>query len=166
VAIDRGLARLDHHLAEQDDQEQAEALGEVVRVERLRGVLGPQRRQVMVTAQPVGRRAVLGEHRARLEADRDRPQRVAQRLGHGRREREQGRRAQPGPRDALAQQVAPLPGDGMRAGQTRRATARLSANTVLSPVDAGPIATAATPIGTLAARKSSRWTGSSAPRRL
>jgi hypothetical protein len=96
VAVGRGLARLDHHLAEPDDQEQAEALGEVVRVEGLRGVLWPQRRQVVVAAQPAGRRAVLGQHRARLDADRDGPQRVTQRLGRGRGEREQGR----GPRQA------------------------------------------------------------------
>jgi hypothetical protein len=36
----RRLARLDHDLAEQDDQEQAEALREVVGVERLARVLG------------------------------------------------------------------------------------------------------------------------------
>jgi hypothetical protein len=40
MAVRRGLARLDHHLAEQDDQEQAEALGEVVRVERLEASSG------------------------------------------------------------------------------------------------------------------------------
>jgi hypothetical protein len=45
-------------------------------------------------------------------------------------------------------------------------TARLAANTALSPVDAGSTATAATPTGTLAARNSSRWAGSSAPARL
>jgi hypothetical protein len=38
-------------------------------------------------------------------------------------------------------------------------TASLSASTVASPVDAGPIATAATPAGTLPARNRSRWGG-------
>ena len=117
MAVRRGLARLDHHLAEQDDQEQAEALREVVRVERLRGVLGPQRRQVVVAAHPAGRRAVLGKHRARLDADRDRPQRVTQRLGRGRGEGEQGGGAQAGPRDAVVQQAPALAGDGVRAGE-------------------------------------------------
>ena len=47
-----------------------------------------------------------------------------------------------------------------------RITARLSAKTVLSPTDAGSIATAATPTGTLPARNSSRCAGLSVPWRL
>ena len=60
------LARLDQDLAEHDDQEQAEALGEVVRVERLRGVGGLERGEVAVAAQPVRRLAVLGQRRVGL----------------------------------------------------------------------------------------------------
>jgi hypothetical protein len=44
--------------------------------------------------------------------------------------------------------------------------ARLSAKTVTSPVDAGSIATAATPAGTLPARNSSRCGAASSPKRL
>jgi hypothetical protein len=58
------------------------------------------------------------------------------------------------------------PATALAAASTSRVTARLIANTVLSPVDAGSIATAATPAGTLAARNSSRWSGASAPWRL
>ena len=46
---------------------------------------------------------------------------------------------------------------------TSRVAARLSANTVLSPTEAGSIATAATPAGMLAARNRMRWRRSSAP---
>jgi hypothetical protein len=42
----------------------------------------------------------------------------------------------------------------------------LAANTAPSPADAGSIATAATPAGTLLARNSSRSRGSSPPLRL
>jgi hypothetical protein len=49
---------------------------------------------------------------------------------------------------------------------TSRVTARLIANTVTSPVEAGSTATAATPAGTLPARNSSRCSGASAPWRL
>ena len=59
VAVDRRLAGLDDHLAEQDDQEQAEALGEVVRIDRLGRVGGLERLQVVRRAQPAGGRAVL-----------------------------------------------------------------------------------------------------------
>ena len=50
--------------------------------------------------------------------------------------------------------------------RTIRAAARLSAKAVLSPIDAGAIATAATPTGTLPARNSNRSRGTSAPSRL
>jgi hypothetical protein len=52
------------------------------------------------------------------------------------------------------------------AASTTRITARLTAKTSISPVDAGSIATAATPAGTLAARNTSRCAGRSAPWRL
>ena len=48
VPVDRGLPGLDDHLAEQDDQEQPEALGEVVGVERLGRVARLQRGPVVV----------------------------------------------------------------------------------------------------------------------
>jgi len=48
VAVDRRLPGLDDDLAEQDDQEQAEPLGEVVGVDRLVRVGGRQRREVVI----------------------------------------------------------------------------------------------------------------------
>ena len=60
----------------------------------------------------------------------------------------------------------PPPAAPFATASTTRVTARLIANTVTSPVDAGSIATAATPAGTLPARKSRRCSGSSAPWRL
>jgi hypothetical protein len=121
VPVDRRLAGLHHDLAEQDDEEQAEALGEVVGVERLGRILRAERREVVVAPQPVRRRTVLGQHRARLAADGDRPQRVAEGLGRRRGEGEEGRRAQAGPRDPLAQHVAAPAGDrvGARQDQAR-----------------------------------------------
>ena len=59
MAVDRRLPRLDHHLAEQDDQEQPEALGEVVRVQRLGRVGRVHRGEVVVAARLLRRLAVL-----------------------------------------------------------------------------------------------------------
>jgi hypothetical protein len=61
---------------------------------------------------------------------------------------------------------APSPVTTSAAASTSRVVARLSANTVLSPVAAPSIATAATPAGMLPARNSSRGASSSTPWRL
>jgi hypothetical protein len=84
-----GLAGLDEHLAEQDDQEEPEALGEVVRVERLGRVGRRQLAPVALVARAARRLAILVEHRAGLEGDPDHPQEVRERLGHPRRDEEQ-----------------------------------------------------------------------------
>ena len=60
----------------------------------------------------------------------------------------------------------PPPATAVAPASTSRVTARLSAKTVLSPVEAGSIATAATPAGTLPARNSTRSASESAPWRL
>ena len=60
----------------------------------------------------------------------------------------------------------PPPAAPFATASTTRVTARLMANTVTSPFDAGSIATAATPAGTLPARKKRRCSGWSAPCRL
>ena len=64
------------------------------------------------------------------------------------------------------QHVRAAAGRAYAPASTSRTTARLSAKTVMSPADAGSIATAATPAGTLPARNRSRSAGVSAPRRL
>ncbi len=57
---------------------------------------------------------------------------------------------------ARSRSVSPPPAPACAAARMTRTTARLAANTVLSPTAAGSIATAATPTGTLPARNSTR----------
>ena len=135
VAVHRRLAGLDHDLAEQDDQEQAEALGEVVRVERLGGVGGRQRLQSWSRRSPARRLAVLGEHRAGLHADARSPTaRSGTAPGTQIEIDEQRRRDQARARDPLPQQVrAAAVHERARRPARAGSTARLSAKTVLSP---------------------------------
>ena len=87
------LPGLHQDLAEEDDQEQPEPLREVVGIQRLGRVRGRQRLQIVLAARAAGRRAILDERRAGLDADRQRPQRVPERLRSDDRQREQrGRR--------------------------------------------------------------------------
>ena len=165
-AGDGRLARLDEDLAEQDDEEQAEALGEVVGVERLLRVGRRERGQVAVAARAPHRLAVLGQHRARLDARSPRPEQVPERLGHGDRDGEQRRRRQHARAIRRAGcRCRPRPPRSANARMSRM-TARLAANTATSPFETGSMATAATPAGMLARRKRKRWAGSSAPWRL
>ena len=166
VAVDRRLARLDHHLAQQDDQEQPEALGEVVRVERLLRILRRERLEVVLAPRAPRRPLVLVQQRTRLERDRGRPQHVPERLGHPDRDDEQQRRDPIRDGDPPAQQLVPAAVHPLAPARIRRAMARLTANTPTSPVEAGSIATAATPVGTLPARNSSRCGAASTPKRL
>ena len=66
VPVDRGLPRLDHDLAEQDDHEQPEALREVMRIERLVGVDRPQ--GVQVARAPRSRDAVRSSCSSALDS--------------------------------------------------------------------------------------------------
>ena len=147
VGLDRPLAGLDDHLAEQDDQEQAEPLGEVMRVQRLRRVGRGERLEVVVAPGLARGVAVLGQHRPRLQADADRPQHVAERLRHPDRDQEQPRRGQAARVIRPRSRSVPPPATAVATASTTRVTARASAKTVLSPVEAGSIATAATPPG-------------------
>jgi hypothetical protein len=61
--LGRALPGLDDDLAEQDDQEQPEALGEVVRVERFARVRRAQRAPVPFPPSAFCRLAVFGQHR-------------------------------------------------------------------------------------------------------
>jgi hypothetical protein len=117
VAVDRALPGRDDHLAEQDDQEQPEALGEVVCVQRLGRVGGLQRREVVVAARLLRRLAVLVERRAGLDDDGDRPQRVAPRFRDRGREREEPGRDDVRAGDPLPQRFAPVAVDRLRDGQ-------------------------------------------------
>jgi hypothetical protein len=127
------LPGLDDHLAEKDYQEQAEPLGEVVRIQRFGRVRRRERGEVAVATGLPHLLAILRQHRARLDADRDRPQHVAERLRRPDREREQQRRDQAGARDPQAEQLRegavravsgrehePRDGEGWR--RTRRPT--------------------------------------------
>ena len=111
------LPGLDHDLAEQDDQEQPEALGEMVRVERFTRVRRAQRAPIPFPPRTFCRLAILGEHRVGLDADRDRPEHVAQRLRDPDRDREQHRRGQERERDPAAQRPGSLAGHDLRRGQ-------------------------------------------------
>jgi hypothetical protein len=166
VAVDRHLPRFDDDLAEQDDEEQPEALGEVVGLERVRRVSGAS----AARSRSRRRRCMASRSSSSIALD-SRTIAIAHRTS----------RNGPGTAADTANSTADAtharvirrcsmparsPPAAYPAASTSRMTARLSAKTVASPVDAGAIATAATPTGTLPARNSSRCAGTSSPWRL
>jgi hypothetical protein len=153
VPLHDALPGGDDDLAEQDEDEQAEPLSEVMRVDRLRRVAGPQRVEVLGAPGAAQRLAVLGEQRARLQGDRDAPRDVAPRLGEPDRGGQERRRRQVRAADPLPQQaLAPGVGDRQHQARDRQAAGEHGAVARGGGLDGD----GGTPAGTQPASTSSR----------